>query len=66
MNKHFYIQSWIEHLRNDKKFIIYASSQAQKATFDILNVKNEKRELDPIDKNRNIWKKRIEELQNTR
>lgn len=33
-----YIQAWLEKLRNDKRFIIYASAQAQKATDYILDV----------------------------
>jgi len=33
-----YIKAWIERLRNDKRLIVYASSQAQKATDYILNV----------------------------
>lgn len=33
-----YIQGWLHQLRNDKRFIIYASSQAQRATDFILNV----------------------------
>lgn len=33
-----YIQSWIEKLRNDKRFIVYASAQAQRAVEYILNL----------------------------
>ena len=44
-NNAAYIQGWLEHLKNDKKFIVYTSSQAQKATDYILNVRNEEREL---------------------
>ncbi|MDB5009199.1 MAG: hypothetical protein JWP45_3592 [Mucilaginibacter sp.] len=33
-----YIKGWIEKLKNDKRFIVYASGQAQKATDYILNV----------------------------
>jgi antirestriction protein ArdC len=32
-----YIQGWLEKLRNDKRCIVYASAQAQKATDYILN-----------------------------
>ncbi|HYV90912.1 MAG TPA: zincin-like metallopeptidase domain-containing protein [Chitinophagales bacterium] len=39
-----YIQGWLERLRNDKKFILSASSHAQKATDFILNVKFEEKE----------------------
>lgn len=35
-----YIQGWLERLRGDKKFIIHASSQAQKAVDYILNLKH--------------------------
>ncbi len=40
-NNASYIQSWLEHLKNDKKFIVYASSQAQKAVDYILNTGKE-------------------------
>jgi len=36
-----YIQGWLWKLKNDKRFIISAASQAQKATDYILNVKIE-------------------------
>ena len=36
-----YIQNWLEVLRNDKRFIIKASSRAQRATDYILNRKDE-------------------------
>jgi antirestriction protein ArdC len=35
-----YIQGWIKVLKNDKRFIVYASGQAQKATDYILNIKS--------------------------
>lgn len=43
VNKEFdnsvaYIKGWIDQLRNDKRMIVYASGQAQKATDYILNV----------------------------
>lgn len=44
-NNAAYIQNWLERLKNDKKLIVYASSQAQKATDFILNIRNE--ELEP-------------------
>ena len=44
-NNASYIQSWLGHLKNDKKFIVYASSQAQKATDYILNIQPDEREL---------------------
>lgn len=33
-----YIKGWLAALKNDKRLIIYASSQAQRATDYILNV----------------------------
>ena len=44
-NNAAYIQGWLERLKNDKRFIVHASAQAQKATDYILNIRNEK-ELD--------------------
>jgi antirestriction protein ArdC len=41
-----YIQGWLERLKKDKKFVVYASSQAQKATDYILNVGIEKEYID--------------------
>jgi antirestriction protein ArdC len=43
VNKEFdnsvaYIKGWIDQLRNDKRLIVYASGQAQKATDYILNI----------------------------
>jgi len=64
-NNASYIKSWLEHLRNDKKFIVYASSQAQKATDYILNVQNkeielqEEREMQPRNE-------RVEDVKNIR
>ena len=45
-NNAAYIQGWLEKLKNDKRFIVHASAQAQKATDYILNIKNEEKELD--------------------
>jgi len=47
-NNAAYIKGWLESLKNDKRFIVHASAQAQKATDYILNVKNEEKELIPI------------------
>jgi antirestriction protein ArdC len=44
-NNAAYIQGWLERLRKDKKFIVYASAHAQKATDYILNIRNEEKEL---------------------
>jgi antirestriction protein ArdC len=46
-NNAAYIQSWLGRLKNDKRFIVNASSQAQKAMDYILNIKNEEKELIP-------------------
>ncbi len=62
-NNASYIQSWLEHLKNDKKFIVYASSQAQKATDYILNIQSVEREVGVYENNENG---RINELQNIR
>ena len=45
-NNAAYIQGWLERLRNDKRFIVHASAQAQKATDYILNVQCAEKELD--------------------
>jgi len=44
-NNAAYIQSWLKRLKEDKRFIVHASAQAQKATDYILNIKNEEKEL---------------------
>jgi antirestriction protein ArdC len=44
-NNAAYIQGWLERLKNDKRFIVHASAQAQKATDYILNMKDEEKEL---------------------
>jgi antirestriction protein ArdC len=45
-NNAAYIEHWLGHLRNDKKFIIHASAQAQKATDYILNIKPDEKEIE--------------------
>jgi len=50
-NNAAYIQGWLERLKNDKRFIVHASAQAQKATAYILNIKNEEKELDITETN---------------
>ncbi len=42
-----YIQGWLHRLRNDKRFIFSASSQAQKSTDYILNLQQEENEVNP-------------------
>jgi antirestriction protein ArdC len=44
-NNAAYIQGWLERLKNDKRFIVHASAQAQKATDYILNIYDEVKEL---------------------
>jgi antirestriction protein ArdC len=67
-NNAAYIQHWLERLKNDKRFIVNASTQAQKATDFILNIGNE-RELEIAD---NTFEKpdksaeRVSELNETR
>jgi len=41
-----YIQSWLKRLKDDKRFIVHASAQAQKATDYILNIHNEEKDLE--------------------
>lgn len=59
-NNASYIQSWLTKLKNDKKLIVQASSQAQRATDYILGLERE-RELEAVranskEKNMNIEK----------
>jgi antirestriction protein ArdC len=58
-NNAAYIQTWLERLKKDKKFIIHASSQAQKATDFILNVRNEEKEVDLLEENEHIVKSEL-------
>ena len=53
-NNASYIQHWLEHLKNDKKFIVYASSQAQKATDYILKIQSVDRELDTNENDKSL------------
>lgn len=46
-----YIQNWLQILKNDKRFILKASSRAQKAVEYILNIKSEVEE-EPNDKSK--------------
>lgn len=41
-----YIQHWLKRLREDKRFIVYASAQAQKAADYILNVRQLEKEVE--------------------
>ena len=49
-NNAAYIQGWLKILKKDKKCIVYASAQAQKATDYILNIQNIEKELEPVEK----------------
>jgi antirestriction protein ArdC len=40
-----YIQGWLDRLKKDKKFIVYASAHAQKAVDYILNIKREENDI---------------------
>jgi antirestriction protein ArdC len=40
-NSAAYIQNWLEQLKNDRKLIVQAAAQAQKAADFILGVKHE-------------------------
>ena len=44
-NNAAYINGWIERLKGDKHVIFYASTQSQKATDYILNIKPEEAEM---------------------
>lgn len=64
-NSAAYIQGWLEKLKKDKKFIVYASAQAQKATDFILNVRNVERKVERIEElDRSLY--RVKELNETR
>jgi len=41
-NSAAYIQSWLSKLRNDKRFIVYASAHAQRAVEFILKIQIER------------------------
>jgi antirestriction protein ArdC len=45
-NNAAYIQGWLKRLKGDRRFIIHASGQAQKAVDYILNVNNEEKVLE--------------------
>ena len=42
-----YLQGWLDRLKQDKKFIVYASAHAQKAVDYILNIKHQDNEIVP-------------------
>ena len=60
-NNAAYIQGWLERLRKDKKFIVYASAQAQKATDYILNVRTEEKEMETTEHSEEYEKPAIRE-----
>ncbi len=49
-NNAAYIQTWLKVLNDDKKFIVHASAEAQKATDYILNVQEKEKEVEPNEK----------------
>lgn len=51
-NSAAYIKHWLEQLKNDKRFIVYASAQAQKAADYIMNVRQIEQEIDAPDEKR--------------
>lgn len=62
-----YIQSWLTKLRNDKKLIVYASTQAQKAADFILDVTIQERELvEEYSFDKNNSEQRIDKLKRMR
>lgn len=65
-----YIQHWLEKLKKDKKFIVHASGQAQKAVDYILNERGVEKEVEnpenTPEKNEEIPEKKKEELSKTR
>lgn len=50
-NNAAYIQNWLKVLKNDRKFIVYASSFAQKAVDHILNVNWAEKDSDSLSEN---------------
>ena len=59
-NSASYINSWLERLKNDKKFIFYASSQAQKSVDFVLDVRE--RELDIVGREEELEKLRVSKI----
>lgn len=59
-NNAAYIQGWLKRLKDDKKFIIYASSKAQRAADFILDVKVKEKELELIEDAHEIVDKSME------
>ena len=59
-NNAAYIQGWLERLKNDKRFIVHASVQAQKATDYILNIKKEEKELSIFETTTGLSDKMVE------
>lgn len=45
MNSVAYLQGWLNRLKKDKRFIVYASAHAQKAVDFILNIKHDDNEI---------------------
>jgi len=66
-NNASYIKYWLERLKNDKRYIVHASAQAQKATDFILNINEIEKgiEINP-DEDQNKIPSREEDLQKVR
>jgi antirestriction protein ArdC len=67
-NNAAYIQGWLEKLRNDKRFIVHASAQAQKATDYILNIKNQEMEIgsQEVNNDKSVGNERNRQLKDVR
>ena len=65
-NNASYIKYWLERLKNDKRYIVHASAQAQKATDFILRIYNEEKEIDPLEEPTKTTINRVEEIESLR
>ncbi len=68
-NNASYIQSWLEKLKKDKKLIVHASAQAQKATDYILDIRTKEKELEvqqPAEREKELQETRGKELNEIR
>lgn len=66
-NSTAYIKHWLEQLKNDKRFIVYASAQAQKAADYIMNIRHLEQEIDtPEEPKKSLSVGRGNELKNLR
>lgn len=66
-NSAAYIKHWLEQLKNDKRFIVYASAQAQKAADYIMNIRHLEQEIEMLDEaKKNISADRGNEMSRVR